>query len=189
VVSTACTCSLHNTPQSVLHRQLQLPHHRTVFHAFTTGGPHMPQEKHQHTSKSNKLPVMSTSKLAPSASFSAQAVYKVAPWDRQPHGRYIRIMDRCHLQGLPVASQPYMHCGCQPQQCLPAVGVYKCAKLPPYALYPNTCGHRVAAPQYPALHNTLEFSGLPADSKPGCMAVRSSKRHQGTCLCESHGAH
>jgi hypothetical protein len=41
VVSTACSCSsLHSTPQSVPHRQLQLPHHRTVVHAFATGGPH-----------------------------------------------------------------------------------------------------------------------------------------------------
>jgi hypothetical protein len=72
-----------------------------------------------------------------------------------------------------------MHCGCQPQQCLPAVGVYvpSCHHMP---YNPNTCGHS------PTLNKTLEFSGQPADSKPGCMAVRSSKRHPGDLLiCDS----
>jgi hypothetical protein len=75
-------------------------------------------------------------------------------------------MDRYHLQGLPVASQPYMHCGCQPQQCLPAVGVY----VPSYHHMPYT---PVATPQNSTtLLNSLV--NLPTASQVAWQSVAAS---------------
>lgn len=78
--------------------------------------------------------------------------------------------------------KPALHSLRLPTTAELACGRCLCTKLPPHALYPNTCGH---SPK--TLHCwALEFSGEHADSKPGCMAVRSSKRHPGDLLiCDS----